>query len=467
VFTPLEARERQVKTPRSLTGFKISELLKATQGRLVSGNDKAVVEDVAIDSRKIKKNAAFIAIKGNNFDGHDFIGEAIKKGASCVITKKRIKKLEGVAVIEVKDTTRALGDIARFNRMRYNVPVIVVTGSNGKTTTKDMIAHVLSKKFRVLKNEGTKNNHIGLPMALLKLDNSYDAAVLEVGTNHFGEVKYLSEIACANIGVITNIGPSHLEYLESLNGVFREKYDLVRNLKDPAIAILNADDNYLRRELAKKKNKPFLIGVGVEKRADYSAYSIRNLSGKCSFNLNKRLEFALNVPGYYNIHNSLIAIAVARIFGVEHRVIAKAFLSFKLPKGRLNFLKKKGVRFINDTYNSNPLSLRQALGLLKEISVKGRKIVVMGDMLELGNASINMHAQAIADCVKVCDNLVIVGKIGSSSLKGAHQLKANVISCKDSLQAQDILINKIAVGPDDIVLVKGSRMMKMEEVFNY
>lgn len=447
--------------------FKITELLKATQGKLTSGGEGVIVEGISIDSREIRKGIAFIAIKGDNFDGHNFIRESVEGGANCVITEKEIGKIGNVVVIKVKDTIRALGDIARFNRNRYKIPVILVTGSNGKTTTKDMIAAVLSKDLRVLKNEGTENNHIGLPLTLLKLNSSYDAAVLEVGANHFGEIKYLSGIACANIGVITNIGPSHLEYFKDLRGVFKEKYDLVRSLKNPAIAVLNADDPYLRRELIKQKNKPFLIGVGVKNKSDYSASGIHDFCGKYSFNLNQRLRFALNAPGYYNIHNSLLAIAVARILGVGHRKIASALSSFKPPKGRLNFLKIKGIRFIDDTYNSNPLSLKQALGLLERIRVKGRKIVVIGDMLELGAASKRLHIRAIEDAAKVCDNLVVVGRISGLSLKEAHPLKNNVISCKDSLQARKVLLKKIIVEPGDIVLVKGSRMMKMEEVFNY
>ena len=447
--------------------FKIPELLKATQGRLTSGDESAIVKGISIDSRHIKKGMAFIAIKGDNFDGHNFIRKSVENGANCVITDRKTSKIDNVTIIKVKNTVQALGDIARFNRNRYKIPVIVVTGSNGKTTTKDMIARILSKDFRVLKNEGTKNNHIGLPLTLLNLDSSYDVAVLEVGTNHFGEVKYLSDIACANIGVITNIGPSHLEYFKNLGGVFKEKYDLVRNLKGPAITVLNGDDPYLRRELIKKNNKAFFIGVGVKNKSDYSASEIQDFSGKHTFKLNQRLKFALNAPGYYNIHNSLLAIAVARILGVEHRKIASALSSFELPKGRLNLLKVKGVRFIDDTYNSNPLSLGQALRLLKEARVKGRKIVVMGDMLELGAASRRLHIQAIEDAAKVCDRLIVVGKISSLSLKEAHLLKNNIISCKNSSQARDILLKKIIVEPGDTVLVKGSRMMKMEEVFDF
>ena len=202
--------------------FKVDELLKATAGRL-SGPDRNVSAcGVSTDSRSIKRGEIFIAIKGDNFDGHDFIPQAIKKGASVVIKEKgyRFKLRSSVIFIEVADTIRALGDIARFNRKKFNPPVIAVTGSNGKTTTKEMVACVLSASFKVLKNEGTKNNHIGLPMTLVNLDHSHDFAVLEIGTNHFGEVENLAKVCLANVGIITNIGSAHLEYLRNLERVF-------------------------------------------------------------------------------------------------------------------------------------------------------------------------------------------------------------------------------------------------------
>jgi len=447
--------------------FKIEELLKATQGKLISGDTETIVKGISIDSREIKKGMAFIAIKGDNFDGHDFIRKSAERGAGCIITERDAGRLGNLAVIKVKNTILALGDIARFNRNRYNIPVIAVTGSNGKTTTKDMIAGVLSRDFKVLKNEGTKNNHIGLPLTLLKLDSSYGAAVLEIGTNHFKEVDYLSKIACANIGVIINIGPSHLEHLKDLRGVFKEKFDLIKNLRAPAIAVLNADDLYLKKELMKRSKRPFMIGIGIKNKSDYRASDILGLSGRYRFRLNQRLKFALSVPGYYNIYNSLIAIAVARILGVKHSSIAAALSDFKLPKGRLNFLKIKEALFIDDTYNSNPLSLKQALRLLEEIEAPGRKIAVIGDMLELGAGSKKLHIKAIEDAASICDYLIVTGRICKLSLKEARLPKNNVIPCGNSLEAQEILLKKINLQSGDTVLVKGSRMMKMEEVFNF
>ena len=448
--------------------FKVTELLKATQGRLVCGDKAITAKNISIDSRSVKKGDVFVAIKGDKFDGHDFIDEVIKKGAVCIIkdSLNRSVKNPRVACIEVKNTAKALGDIARFNRKKFNIPVIAVTGSNGKTTTKEMLSIVLSKKFKVLKNEGTKNNHIGLPLTLLKLDSSYDIAVLEIGTNHFGEVKYLSSIAGANIGVITNIGSSHLEYFKDLNGVLKEKFSLIKCLKKPAIAVLNADDPFLRKEAFKEAKSPFVLGVGIKNKSDYIVSDIKIVSAKPRFRVNRRFHFALNALGYYNIYNALLAIAVGRMFGLSYRDIASSLAAFDLPRSRLNFREIKRVRFIDDTYNANPLSLKQALGVLESFRVKGRKIFVMGDMLELGKESKALHAQGIKEALKVSDILVTVGELTKSCFDKVTCAGDNIFHCNTSPEARRLLFNKLHVNPKDIILVKGSRGMRMEEVFN-
>jgi len=469
--------------------FKVAELLKVTRGRLISGNTALNVGGISIDSRTVKKGEAFLAIKGDNFDGHDFIGDVIKKGVSCIIVQNEARKEGVTTIIRVKDTVKALGDIARAHREKFkDIPVIAVTGSNGKTTTKDMIAWVLAGKFNVLKNEGTKNNHIGLPLALLQLKRSYDIAVLEVGTNHFGEVEYLSSIARPNIGVITNIGQSHLEHFRNLEGVFKEKIGLIKNLEYPAVAVLNADDVFLRREVYKKRKPPFVVGAGIRSKCDFCASEISPSGVNTSlvllkarhrghpeaacgnppltrFTLNKRFEFALSALGYYNIYNSLLAIAVGRIFGLGYRHIARRLSGFRLPKGRLNFLEIKGVGFIDDTYNSNPLSMQQALGALRNYKNSGRKILVMGDMLELGEQSVALHAEAIKQALKFVDAIITVGDITRDSLRTIGAKNNKIFTCQASSEAGRVLFERIGVKPGDVVLVKGSRRMKMEEVF--
>jgi len=450
--------------------FKINELLKATSGTLICGEIDASAKGVSIDSRTIKPGEVFVAIKGDNFDGYNFIGQAVKKKASCIIAETigRKQAVKGVAFIKVADSVKALGDIARSNREKFNTPVIAVTGSSGKTTLKEMIYRVLSGKFRVLKNIGTENNHIGLPMALLSLDKSHDLAVLEIGTNHFGEVGYLAEICLPNIGIITNVGQAHLEHFGNLNGVFKEKYTLISRLKSPGIAVLNADDSLLKKRLAIQKGSRLILGLGIKNHTDFSASDIKDLSGKLEFLVNKKYRFTLKTLGYYNIYNALAAIAVGRVFGMGYKEISRRLRGFDFPQGRLKFRKAGNARFIDDTYNSNPLSLKQALEALANLKVKGRKIFVMGDMLELGKHRELFHRQAGRQAALACDALITVGRLSGLSAQAARDAgfcASNIFSCENSRQAREILFSNISPARDDIVLVKGSRRMRMEEVF--
>jgi UDP-N-acetylmuramoyl-tripeptide--D-alanyl-D-alanine ligase len=374
-----------------------------------------------------------------------------------------------VPFIKVKNTTHALGDIARYRRKQFHIPLIAVTGSNGKTTTKEMIACVLSKKFKVLKNEGTKNNQVGVPLTLLRLDSSYNIAVLELGTNHPGEIEYLTKVCQPNIGVITNIGPSHLEFLHSLKGVFREKHKLLESLGNPYLAVLNCDDAYLRKEALKKNKRPFIFGFGRRNHSDFSVSDVRHLSNRLEFRVNQKYKFTLDTLGYYNIYNALAAIAIARIFGMDYKDIASQLANFDFPQGRLKLIQLKQANFIDDTYNSNPFSLRQALDALANFTNKGRKIFVMGDMLELGRGAEPFHRQAGRRLAEICDALITVGTLSKFAAGAALSYgfdARNIFSCSSAKAAREILLNKIAPGPDDIVLVKGSRAMKMEEIFN-
>ncbi|MBM3246278.1 MAG: UDP-N-acetylmuramoyl-tripeptide--D-alanyl-D-alanine ligase [Candidatus Omnitrophica bacterium] len=450
--------------------FKVNELLKATAGHLVSGSANAIIKGVSIDSRTIKGKEAFIAIKGDNFDGHDFIEEAINKGASCIIKENGEQRTEDrgeVSVIEVKDTIKALGDMARFQRAKFAIPVIAVTGSNGKTTAKEMIAWVLSRKFKVLKNEGTKNNQIGLALTLLGLQAGYDIAVVEIGTNHFGEVDYLAKICQPNIAVITNIAAAHLQYLRDLEGVLEEKYALIKNLGIPRLAILNSDDPLLRRHVLLENNKPFILGFGSANPADFSASKIKARRKKIEFLANQKHKFILDTPGKHHIYNALVAIAVARIFGMGYKDIAGRLATFEFPAGRLKLVTLKKTRFIDDTYNCNPFSLKQALDTLANLQTRGRKIFVMGDMLELGSNEESFHCQVGGALKDICDVFIAVGRLSRLAAAEAKARGFNlesIFTCESTEEARDILFNKISAGPDDLVLVKGSRLMKMEEI---
>ena len=450
--------------------FTVDEIIKATGGLLIQGNRLDKSKGISTDSRGLRPNEAFLALKGNNFDGHNFIPTALKSGAVCIIAQKltALKIPKDIALVQVKNTTLALGDLARFRRANFKKPVIAITGSNGKTSVKDMIAWILSANARVLKNEGTKNNQVGLPQTLIQLKESDDFAVVEIGTNHFGEVNYLAAIARPNIGVLTNIGPSHLEFLKNLKGVLKEKSGLLNNLNSPAIALLNADDQYLRGLIKQGNKGKRLFSYGVKEKSDFSASRIKLEGGKVRFSLNRKFDFSLSTLGVHNVYNALAAIAVGRILGLGYGEIASRLADFDFPKGRLKLIEIKGIKFIDDTYNSNPLSLNHALVALDSMRIKGRKILIMGDMLELGKQKELLHRQVAGSITNICDVLVSVGSLAGLTAQAAKARgfkSKNIFCCSCAQQARDLLFNKLSPEPKDIILVKGSRSMKMEEVF--
>jgi UDP-N-acetylmuramoyl-tripeptide--D-alanyl-D-alanine ligase len=469
--------------------FRLKEIVEAVDGRVLSGDPQLRIEGVSIDSRTIKHGQLFVAIKGSRFDGHDFIREAVKKGAKAIIGSVHSSQLavdRKIPYIRVSDTRRALGDLARFHRQRFNIPVIAITGSNGKTTTKDMVAWILSSRIKVLKNEGTQNNDIGVPLTLLKLDISHDAVVLELGTNHFGEIAYLSGIVQPNFGVIINIGPAHLENLRNLTGVYKEKTALLKNLKLPRIAVLNADDPWLKK--LRNNNRAIVISYAIRTQSDFNAAQVRLISGKfIEFSVNPAPAYSksallgrkgkkkstsgqrirLNTVGCYNVYNALAAIAVSRLLGCSYSSISRRLATFVFPSGRLKLVKSKGITFIDDSYNANPVSFEEALGALSKFSAQGRRILVMGDMLELGKSAKMFHRRIGSRVARICDAFIGVGNLSKLTAEEAHKSgmdKGRIFTCENSAQARDLLFRNLRPYRRDLILVKGSRLMKMEEV---
>ncbi|MCX5699329.1 MAG: UDP-N-acetylmuramoyl-tripeptide--D-alanyl-D-alanine ligase [Candidatus Omnitrophica bacterium] len=451
--------------------FRVNEIIEATQGSLIQGSLADKITGISTDSRRSKPREAFLALRGENFDGHDFIAESIKAKVGCIIVERKPNFLipADLAVIKVKDTVLALGDIARFQRQKINLPVIAVTGSNGKTTTKEMIAWVLSSNAWVLKNEGTKNNQVGLPQTLIQLTKKYNFAVVEIGTNHFGEVDYLAKIARPNIGIITNIGLSHLEFLKDLKGVAKEKTTLLNNLAKPAIALFNADDKSFKGLMAREIKGRQIFSFGINEKSDFRASGIKLKNERIEFKVNSKFNFELSTLGDYNIYNALAAIAVGRILGLGYSEIRARLSTFKFPKGRLNLIKFKGLRFIDDTYNSNPFSLNAALAALGAANCKGRKILIMGDMLELGKQKELLHRQIAWSITNTCDLLITVGSLAWITACAVRKLgwqAKQIFCCANAHQARDLLFKKICPKANDLILVKGSRSMKMEEILS-
>ena len=448
--------------------FRLEEIAKATDGKVLQKSHRNYFKNVSTDSRTIQNDDIFFALTGQNFDGHDFIQEAIKKGAKAIVISKKTKnKCYKVNIIKVKDTAVALGKLARYHRKKYKMPLIAITGSAGKTTTKDIVYDVLKTKYKALKNFGTHNNQIGVPQTIFKVNQRHEICVLELGTNHFGEISYLSSIALPQIAVITNIGASHLEFLKNLNGVLKEKSDIFNYLRGPKIALLNGDDKYLRRIKLPREFKVFTFGLKAN--CDFRASDIHIEDNKVSFLFNKKHKLCLNTSGKFNIYNALIGVSCGLIFGIDIKNIRATLNNFQFAQRRLNRIDCENFSVIDDTYNSNPLSLMGAIETLLEFKNKGRKILIMGDMLELGPCSLKLHRQIGRFISKKPIDILIT--LGHFSKATANEAKLNstkslrkIFSFDSKAELIDFLRSKVKSG--DLLLIKGSRLLQMEEITN-
>ncbi|QEK11949.1 UDP-N-acetylmuramoyl-tripeptide--D-alanyl-D-alanine ligase [Crassaminicella thermophila] len=452
----------------------IQEVIEATNGELIRGDKKDIVIGVSTDSRSINKNELFIPLIGKKFNGHDFIENAIKLGASAILTSQRIKenKLDYVSVIKVKDTLKALQDLARYYISKFNIIVIGVTGSTGKTSTKDMIYSVLSKKYKVLKNQGNFNNHIGLPLTVFDLKKEHEIAILEMGMSGFDEIDLLANIVKPNIAVITNIGLSHIENLGSQENILNAKMEITNYFDETNTLIVNGDDQLLKNIENNGINfHKYFVGLGTN--CNYQAVNINDLGEDgISFDVlidKKAYPFRLNVPGIHNVYNALYAIAIGKILNVDIKLIYDGIKDFKGSKMRLNILTtNEEIKVINDAYNASPDSMRAAIAVLSKMS-KNRRIAVLGDMLEMGEYSTKGHYDVGIEVAKQSVELLItIGEKAKNIAKGAIENgfdKKNIFLCKNNKEAINIL--KDLLQRKDAVLIKGSRGMRMEEIVEY
>ncbi len=425
------------------------------------------INHVSIDSRNINKNTLFIAIKGERFDGHDFIDEVVKKGAAAVIINaksfREIKNLD-FPVITVKDTTIALGDVAKLWRSKLKAKVIGITGSAGKTTTKEILATLLSEKFKVNKTIANNNNHIGVPLTVLSTNEKHNVLVAELGTNHFGEIPYTSSIVSPDLALITNIGDSHLEYLKNRKGVFTEKSALLKEtMKCGGKVFINNDDKILKEFGKKIKSK---ITFAINEKADfkvsikgYDKFARPQIEIKSKKNI---FEATLPISGEKNVLNFTAAYAIASELGLSNSQIQKAVKKIKSYNKRLEIKNLKKFTLINDTYNANPDSMKSSIDILNKIESRKRKIAVLGDMFELGSESKAKHLDLANFINKTkVDEVYSIGKmmkLMNQKLNGKtkiHQHFAERESLKNFLKKLEI--------KNSVVLVKGSRGMKMEE----
>ena len=448
-----------------MTQWTVGRLVEATQGELVTGDRSHPVGGLSIDSRRIQPHEAFLAIRGPRFDGHAFVQEAAARGAGCLIVSQLPDPLPLLPVIVVPDTVLALGDAAAFHRRQFRIPVIAVTGSCGKTTTKEMIAHLLSQDYEVLKTEGTRNNHIGLPLTLLELSGSHEVAVVELGSNHSGEIAYLARIANPTMAVVTNVGPAHLEFFGSLDEVRREKLSMLGFLEPKGTAIIPGDQlEVLLQAKSRLGPQTTLLTFGTSGQCGIQAVEVRREDGGQSVRLrDAEGRFFIPLLGSHQVENTLAALACVKALGISLEAVRNRLTSFSTLPLRSQLMRGPGVLVLNDCYNANPLSFARALETLKDLDAE-RTVVVAGDMLELGE-----HAPAAHEAIGRLaarlgiDVVVAVGSFAPSVVKGASESgRTTAVACGTVEEVQQRLPAMLRQG--DAVLVKGSRKLRLERI---
>jgi UDP-N-acetylmuramoyl-tripeptide--D-alanyl-D-alanine ligase len=439
--------------------LKVEDIIGATGGKVIgSGSDS--FSGVCIDSRKIKEGELFIALKGDRFDGHNYVREALEKGSGAVVSLTRREIIKDRTIISVKDTLRALQDIAHFLRSKRNIPLVAVTGSNGKTTTKEVIASILDTRYRVLKNAGNLNNHIGLPLSLANMSEEDEVAVLEMGASGPGEIEELCRIATPDYGVLTNISPAHLEGFKDIETVRKTKLELLDAVR---IAAVNADDLFMMDGVRRSGFQGSLIRYGIQRQADVYATDIEFHDLGSSFTLHipekRSIRVDPKISGMFNIYNLLAAASAVHIFNIDLLNIKSAIDSFTGVPMRLQITEMNGVRIISDVYNANPASMEEAIKELLRAG-RARKVAVLGDMLELGTYEAMAHRKLgrLMSEMKI-DVLIAVGPHMAAA---ASEFDGETHKVQTAAEAGRLLRNVLKEG--DTVLIKGSRRMGMEKV---
>lgn len=452
--------------------LSVKDIIRETKGKLIIGDERVVCKTFSKDTRQINQGDCYIGIKGETFDGSSFWKRALEKGASCVIveninfTEEDKKEFEGKNIIKVENTLEALYQIARYKRSLYNIPVIAITGSVGKTSTKDIVANVVSQKFKTLKTIGNNNNNIGLPFTILRMKDE-EAMVLEMGMNHFGEISLLTSIARPTVCVITNIGTSHIGNLGSRENILKAKLEILEGCESPTV-IINNDNDLLHKWKEENKNKINIKTYGIQEKSDLNAYDIQleETGSKFTCNLNEKSK-TIKVPvgGEHFILNSLCAISVGRALGIENEKIVKGIESFELTKKRMDITElKNGVKIINDAYNASLESMRASLKALSEFK-NNRKIAVLGDMFELGEFSKELHEKVGEEVYKNKIDILICNGENAKYIanKAKAKMKEKNIYYLENKNEIIPLIQKIEKA-GDVILFKASNGMKFYEL---
>lgn len=448
------------------TNLTLKEIIDVTNGNLVYGNENEECISFERDTRAIKDGDVFIGFKGETVDGGIRYKEALENGAKgCIINKcanENLEKIENKFILEVEDTILATQQIAKLKRKKYNIPVVAVTGSVGKTSTKDIIASVVSEKYDVLKTQGNMNNHIGLPMTILGLRN-HTAMVVEMGMNHFGEISTLTNIAKPTIAVITNVGTAHIGNLGSRENILKAKLEILEGLSKDGTVVINNDNDLLHKWYLENKNNYNIVTYGIENDSMEKAQDINYLESSSKYNLKDEGVIEVPVGGEAFVYNSLAAISVGKILGINMEKIKRGILKFELTKMRLDVQKSsKEYTIINDCYNANYDSMKSALQYLNR-TPGNRKIAVLGDMLELGDFSKKLH-EGVGNAVveNKVDILITVGKESKNIAQIAIENNVETYEYTDNNSAISKL--KEILEPEDAVLVKASNSMNFKEI---
>lgn len=440
-------------------------IAQMVDGRL-SGSENIMVSNISTDTRNMEKDSLFVAISGEKFDGHNFIEQAVQNGAVLVMAQEGKDIPDDIPAVFVPDTVKALGRLASAYRDMFDIPVVAVTGSVGKTSTKDMIASILSAHFKVHKTKGNFNNEIGLPLSVLDLDETHEVAVFELGMRGFGEINELSKIVKPDIAVITNVGISHIERLGSRQNILKAKLEILDGLKSDGTVVLNGDDELLSGLRGLLKYKTLFYGINEGQDVWACDLSSQGENG-VNFTVQTKssdMELFIPAPGIHNVYNALAGIAVAQTLNLSEMEIEKGLLNFSSSRLRMSIEVKNGIKFINDSYNAAPSSMKAALDVLCEVGSGMRKWAVLGDMLELGDWTEEAHKEIGRLVSQLCiDYLVGIGSFARWYIEGAEENKDNktipilFASISDAKPYIKTLMQK-----GDVLLFKGSRRMNLD-----
>lgn len=452
----------------------LTNVAQATGGRVLSGQSDTMIAGVSTDSRSIASGELFIPLQGEHFDGHLFFDEAIRRGASAVLVQENNRAAKHLPadfpVVAVADTLIALQDLAVWHRSHFEGPVVAVTGSNGKTTTKDMVASVLSQRHPVLSTIGNLNTEIGLSLTLLQREANHAAVVVEMGMRGLGQIAALVSIARPTVGIVTNVGPVHLELLGTLDAVTQAKGELVAGLPHDGVAIINADDPRVMDMVDMCRAQVMTCGL-EQKAAVYATdVRVRGFEG-IEFRLwhaGKSIDVQLPLPGKHNVSNALAAAAAGLVCGLDLEAIARGLGAVRASGMRMQIERlTNGIIVLNDAYNAAPASMQAALEAVSELPAK-RRIAVLGDMLELGSVSEEEHAAVGKACAALgIDQLIAVGplsRIMATAARSAGMQAEAITAVANAMQASEIIQGEAVAG--DVVLVKASRGMELERVID-